>query len=116
MSVLHRVLSFARGFDTDDFLTQCRQFGAAVADQLDITNRRLTQIQCAVARIEKQLCNLPEPEPAKAICDNCKIDVILSARHADRASDYVQNLGWSIRGEQTLCPGCTKVREAEEEE
>ena len=87
----------------------------------DIIIKRLASLEAstylikeAVYRIEKQLCNLPKPEPAKAICDNCKIDVILPAKYADRASDYIQNLGWSMRGEQLLCPGCTKIRESEE--
>jgi hypothetical protein len=108
------VLTFARGFDPEAFLWEHRKFGSAVVDQVDVMLRRLTNIEIAVARIEKQLCNLPKPEPAKAICDNCKIEVVLSSKHADRASDYIQNLGWSARGEQLLCPGCTRIRESEE--
>jgi hypothetical protein len=101
-------------FEPEVFLWQHRTFGSAVVDQVDVLLRRLTNIEIAIARIERQLCNLPKPEPAKAICDNCKIDVILPAKHADRASDYIQNLGWSMRGEQLLCPGCTLVREQTE--
>lgn len=118
MSVIHRVLTFARGFDVEEFTKQAQELGEYVGSVTHRAERWLVRIEASLCeieerliRIEGRLAQLKTVEAAKAVCDNCKIEILLQGRSVEKAADYIQNLGWSLRDEQTLCPGCTKRRE-----
>jgi len=72
--------------------------------------RMMTTLEIRLIGIEAQLRRVVPAEQARAICDNCKISVILPESDSDRALDYTQNIGWAVRDDMTLCPGCTKTR------
>jgi hypothetical protein len=112
------VLTFARGFDAEEFAKQARELGEYVGSTTRRAERWLIRIEASLCdiserlvRIEGRLAQLKTVEAAKAICDNCKIEILLQGRSVEKAADYIQNLGWSLRDEQTLCPGCTRRRE-----
>jgi hypothetical protein len=113
MPILKRVLTFVRGVDVDELRAAIREFGDYGLAMYDRVGVRLLDIDQRLSRIEQNLQRFVPPEPVKVICDNCKIDVILPAKHADKASDYIQNFGWTVDGEQILCPDCSKIRQKE---
>ena len=72
--------------------------------------RTMALLEIRLIGIEAQLRRVVPAEQARAVCDNCKIDVILPRSDSDHAHDYVQNIGWVVRDDMTLCPGCSKKR------
>lgn len=74
--------------------------------------RTLFTVESRLLSIEAQLKRVAPAEDARAICDNCKISVILPYTDTDKARDYVQNIGWVVKHDEdmTLCPGCAKIR------
>jgi len=72
--------------------------------------RMMMKLEVRLIGIEAQLKRVVPAEQARAVCDNCKIDVILPQTDSDHAHDYIQNIGWIVRDDMTLCPGCVKTR------
>lgn len=82
----------------------------ALQDQIEEMDQHVLYLSHQVQQLQLDIDQLEGVDPATAFCDNCKIQVILPTDQEDRAADYIQNIGWSIRDDMTLCPGCTKRR------